>query len=118
LRRLQKRQVELRDYEYTPLPKVQLWSEMPRAVRLFESLFVFENYPAETAMEKQVDSSLQIDSVSNFDVTNYPISLVAVPGKDMIMVFKYDRTLFAHATIERVSDQLRTVLGQMAAAAD
>jgi hypothetical protein len=51
-------------------------------------------------MEKQVDSSLQIDSVSNFDVTNYPISLVAVPGKDMVMVFKYDRTLFAHATIE------------------
>jgi len=118
LRRLQKRQVELRDYEYTPLPKVQAWSEMPRGVRLFESLFVFENYPAETAMEKQVDSSLQIDSVSNFDVTNYPISLVAVPGKDMVMVFKYDRTLFAHATIERVSDQLRTVLEQMTAAAD
>ncbi|HET8888390.1 MAG TPA: condensation domain-containing protein [Candidatus Angelobacter sp.] len=118
LRRLQKRQVELRDYEYSPLPKVQAWSQMPRGVRLFESLFVFENYPAETAMEKQVDSSLQIDSVSNFDVTNYPISLVAVPGKDMIMVFKYDRTLFAHATIERVSDQLRTVLEQMAAAAD
>jgi non-ribosomal peptide synthetase component F len=36
----------------------------------------------------------------------------------MVMVFKYDRTLFAHATIERVSDQLRTVLEQMAAAAD
>jgi amino acid adenylation domain-containing protein/non-ribosomal peptide synthase protein (TIGR01720 family) len=118
LRRLQKRQVELRDYEYTPLPRVQVWSEMPRGARLFESLFVFENYPAETAMEKQVDSSLQIDSVSNFDVTNYPLSLVAVPGKDMIMVFKYDRTLFAHAAIERVSDQLRTVLEQMAAAAD
>jgi amino acid adenylation domain-containing protein/non-ribosomal peptide synthase protein (TIGR01720 family) len=118
LQRLQKRQVELRDYEYSPLPKVQAWSDMPRGVRLFESLFVFENYPAETAMERQVDSSLQIDSVLNFDVTNYPLSLVAVPAKDMVIVFKYDRTLFDHETIERVFDHLRTVLEQMAAAAD
>src|SRR5215467_10378239 len=116
LRRLQKRQVELREYEYTPLPKVQAWSEMPRGVRLFESLVVFENYPADTAMEKQVDSRLEIDSFLNFDVTNYPLSVVAVPGKDMVMVFKYDRNLFAQSTIERVFEQLRTVLEHIAAA--
>jgi amino acid adenylation domain-containing protein/non-ribosomal peptide synthase protein (TIGR01720 family) len=115
LLRLQKRQLELRDYEYSPLPKVQSWSDMPRGIRLFESLVVFENYPADTAMEKQVDASMKIESVRNFDVTNYPVSVVAVPAKDMVLVFKYDRTLFAHETIERVFDQLRTVLEQMAA---
>ena len=115
LQRLQQRQVETRDYEYTPLPKVQVWCDMPRGVRLFESLLVFENYPADTAMAKQMDTSLEIDSVVNFDVTNYPLSLAAVPGTDLMMVFKYDRILFAHPTIERVFDQLCTVLEQMAA---
>ena len=113
LQRLQRRQVELRDYEYSPLPKVQSWSDMPRGMRLFESLVVFENYPADTAMEKQVDASMKIESVQNFDVTNYPISVVAVPAKDMVLVFKYDRTLFAHETIEKVFDQLCVVLEQM-----
>ena len=116
LQRLQQRQVETRDYEYTPLPKVQVWCDMPRGVRLFESLLVFENYPADTAMGKQVDTSLEIDSVLNFDVTNYPLSLAAVPGTDLMMVFKYDRILFGLPTIERVFDQLCTVLEQMATA--
>jgi amino acid adenylation domain-containing protein/non-ribosomal peptide synthase protein (TIGR01720 family) len=116
LLRLQKRQLELRDYEYSPLPRVQSWSGMPRGIRLFESLVVFENYPADTAMEKQVDASMKIESVQNFDVTNYPVSVVAVPAKDMVLVFKYDRTLFAHETIERVFSQLCSVLQQMSAA--
>jgi amino acid adenylation domain-containing protein/non-ribosomal peptide synthase protein (TIGR01720 family) len=118
LLRLQQRQLELRDYEYSPLPKVQSWSDLPRGVRLFESLVVFENYPADTAMEKQVDASMKIEAVRNFDVTNYPISVVAVPAKDMVLVFKYDRTLFAHETIERVFDQLCAVLEQMAASSE
>ena len=116
--RLQKRQLELRDYEYSPLPKVQSWSNLPRGIRLFESLVVFENYPADTAMEKQVDASMKIESVQNFDVTNYPLSVVAVPAKEMVLVFKYDRTLFAHASIERIFKQLCIVLEQMAAATD
>ena len=36
-------------YEYAPLVQVQAWSEVPRGTSLFESHFIFENYPAERA---------------------------------------------------------------------
>ena len=45
LRALQAEQVELREYEYSPLVEVQSWSEVGRGRPLFESLLVFENYP-------------------------------------------------------------------------
>src|SRR5262249_9623728 len=45
LQRLQEQQVEVRQYEYSPLVEVQGWSEVGRGVRLFDTLLVFENYP-------------------------------------------------------------------------
>ena len=49
LQELQSQQVEARQYEYSPLVQVQGWSDVPRGLPLFESLLVFENYPARTA---------------------------------------------------------------------
>src|SRR5947208_4500537 len=43
LRQLRAQQVALRDYEHTPLVKVQGWSEVPRGMPLFESILVFAN---------------------------------------------------------------------------
>ena len=37
----------MRQYEYSPLLEVTKWSEMPRGTPLFESIFVFDNYPIE-----------------------------------------------------------------------
>src|SRR6185369_7293505 len=48
LRELQAEQVELRQYEYSPLVAVQGWSEVERGRSLFESILVFENYPVDT----------------------------------------------------------------------
>src|SRR5262249_14600787 len=40
---LQERQAEQRQYEYSPLHRVQAWSGLPAGQRLFDTLFVFEN---------------------------------------------------------------------------
>ncbi len=45
LRRLQERQLVLQDFEHTPLAQIQRWSEVPAGSPLFETLYVFENYP-------------------------------------------------------------------------
>ena len=42
---LRRQQVELRDYEQTPLHQVRLWSEIERGKPLFESIVVFESTP-------------------------------------------------------------------------
>jgi non-ribosomal peptide synthetase component F len=52
LRQLQQEQFEARQYEYSPLVAVQGWSEVPPGEPLFESLFVFENYPMEVSMKQ------------------------------------------------------------------
>ena len=46
LKTLNSQQVEARQYEYTPLVKVQTWSEAGRGQPIFESLVIFENYPS------------------------------------------------------------------------
>ena len=43
LQQLRAQQVALREYEHTPLVKVQGWSDVPRGTPLFESILVFEN---------------------------------------------------------------------------
>src|SRR5207244_2771487 len=45
LQALQSQQVEMSQYEYSPLIQVQGWSEVPRGLPLFTSIFAFENYP-------------------------------------------------------------------------
>ena len=49
LRELQGQQVEMRQYEYSPLAQVQAWSEVGAGRALFDTLLVYENYPAERA---------------------------------------------------------------------
>ncbi|MFP5287286.1 MAG: condensation domain-containing protein, partial [Thermoanaerobaculia bacterium] len=45
LRRLQERQLARQEFEHTPLAQIQRWSEVPAGSPLFETLYVFENYP-------------------------------------------------------------------------
>ena len=46
LQNIQLHQIEARQYEYTPLVKIQSWSEIkPKGTPIFETLLVFENYP-------------------------------------------------------------------------
>jgi amino acid adenylation domain-containing protein/non-ribosomal peptide synthase protein (TIGR01720 family) len=48
LTELQGQQVNLREYEYTPLFEIQKWSEVPAGESLFNTLLVFENIPLES----------------------------------------------------------------------
>ena len=45
LQRLQERQLARQDFEHSPLTQIQRWSEVPAGSPLFETLYVFENYP-------------------------------------------------------------------------
>ena len=53
IQQVQEQNVQLRHYEYSPLVQVQRWSEIPTGAPLFESVFVFENYPVE---EEQLEA--------------------------------------------------------------
>ncbi len=50
LQQLQQKHANVRQYEYSPLVEIQGWSDVPRGRPLFESLFVFENYPVDATL--------------------------------------------------------------------
>jgi amino acid adenylation domain-containing protein/non-ribosomal peptide synthase protein (TIGR01720 family) len=114
LKVLQAEQVELREYEYSPLVEVQGWSEVGRGQPLFESLLVFENYPLDAdALTENL--SLNLSDVRSFDRTNYPLTVVAIPAQGLSLQALYDRRRFADDSIERLLGHLQTLLESMAA---
>ena len=66
LKELQERLVELRQYEYSSLVQVQEWSDVPRGRALFESIFVFENYPVDSSLAARRD----LPEISGFVQSN------------------------------------------------
>ena len=89
LRRLQEQQVEVRQYEYSPLVEVQRWSEVPKGTPLFESLMVFENYPVGKALGEQ-SVGLEVRDVKSAESNNYPLSVIVAPGQELILQFVHN----------------------------
>ncbi|HYP19482.1 MAG TPA: amino acid adenylation domain-containing protein, partial [Chloroflexia bacterium] len=114
LRNLQQQQVELRQYEYSPLAAIQGWSEVERGVPLFESIVVFENYPVDKTLGGSSER-LKIDDISAEETTNYALTLESSPGEEMRLAIGYDCQRFDEATIRRMLGHLGVLLGAMAA---
>jgi amino acid adenylation domain-containing protein len=109
LEKLQEQQVDQRQYEYSPLVAVQEWGEVPRGQPLFESLLVFENYPADNSFESQV-TGLKIAPLRCIERTHYPITLIAEPGKELLLKISYDRLRLDDSMITRMLGHLETLL--------
>ncbi|HEX6291106.1 MAG TPA: amino acid adenylation domain-containing protein [Herpetosiphonaceae bacterium] len=112
LRRLQAVQFELRQYEYSPLVQVQSWSDVPHSIPLFESIVVFENHPVDRALQT-LSRDLDIDFVRCLQRTSYPLTVMAVPGSELLIRLSYDTQRFDAATITRLLGHLETLLEAM-----
>lgn len=117
LKNLQAQEVEMREYEYSPLLKIQQWSEIPPGLQLFDSILVFDNelvdYNQETLAENIgiVQSQLLGESQSFFDWTNYPLTVGVVPKSDLLnLSISYDIRRFDSDSISRMLGHLKTLL--------
>ncbi|MNW26219.1 Linear gramicidin synthase subunit D [compost metagenome] len=116
LQELQAKQVEQRDYEYSPLSMVQTWCDLPRGTSLFESLFVFENYPASAAVSaSEEEGGVSVSSMALFEQTNFPLTLFAIPDMGLNLMISYDTNKFAPESIGRMLSHLQMLLEGMAA---
>ena len=98
-----------RQYEYASLIEIQGWSEVPRGIPLFNSLYVFENYP----VKEESSENLEIGELEGVEQTHYPLGLAVVPGIQLSLKLMYDRSKFNRVTIERMLGHLHQVLMQM-----
>jgi amino acid adenylation domain-containing protein len=119
LRRLQDEQAQARQYDYTPLADVLAWSNVPHGTPLFETLFVFENYPVDRALGEPDGSlrrmGLEASDVRVFERTNYPLTAIVGPGPELVLRLAYEtRRLDAPAVarlLHRWKDLLEGVAG-------
>ncbi|MBI5649976.1 MAG: amino acid adenylation domain-containing protein [Chloroflexi bacterium] len=114
LSELQTQQIEMRQYEYTPLAQIQQWSAIPRGAPLFESILVFENVPVGDALRAR-DTGLEILNVRSVEQTNYPITAVAGPSSELLLKLVYDAARFDKPTMTRMVGHWRALLEEFAA---
>jgi hypothetical protein len=112
LKELQQHQAEARHYEYAPLAEVQAWSDVPQGAPLFESLLAFENYPLDRTLREH-GGSLRIRDVRVYDRTNYPLTLVIVPGEELLLRANYDRHRFTDSSMRRLLGRLSGLIENM-----
>ncbi|MEH2536065.1 amino acid adenylation domain-containing protein/non-ribosomal peptide synthase protein (TIGR01720 family) [Bradyrhizobium sp. AZCC 1588] len=109
LREVQARQSELTDYQYSALADVQRSSEVPAGTPLFDSIVVFENYPAE--LSAQVPGhAIRIDMIRAVNRINYPLALQVATGRSLSLKLMYDANRFESDAIVRLAGHLRILL--------
>src|SRR5207244_7804502 len=103
-------------FDFVSLAQMQTWSDLPGGVNLFDSIVVFENYPIND--DVAAEHGLQVREIEAIETTNYPLSLVALPGRRLSVALGYDPDLFDDTTIERMVGHLQVLLAGIAAEPD
>uniref|UniRef100_UPI0038998E4D non-ribosomal peptide synthase/polyketide synthase n=1 Tax=Saccharothrix syringae TaxID=103733 RepID=UPI0038998E4D len=108
LRELQAEQAEARRFEHVPLSRLRGWSDVPGGGALFDSILVFENYPFDD--DAMAAHGLRLHDVHAHEPTNYALTAVVSPGRELLVELDHDPALFDTATVERLARHLRALL--------
>ncbi|WP_032919524.1 condensation domain-containing protein, partial [Streptomyces rimosus] len=108
---IQERQTALMSHQHLGLGEIQKLAG-PGAV--FDTLVVFENYPAAPAGTTGPDA-FTLSFLEGRETSHYPFTLVVVPGERMLCKLDYRPDLFDRPTAEAVFGQLVRVLEQVVA---
>ena len=111
LQQLQKDQRDRETYGYSALTDLQTWSDVPRGTPLFESLLVFENYPVSIETATQGMAGLSLQDGQGYERTNYPLTLVVIPGDTIQLSLRYNSGYISEAAAQRLLGHLEVILG-------
>ncbi|WP_345724842.1 amino acid adenylation domain-containing protein [Herpetosiphon gulosus] len=114
LQALQAQESAVRSYEASSLVEIQACSELPRNSPLFESILVFENYPVSSSNLASL-GDLELHLVPSREQTNYPLTLVAVPGDALAFKLMYEQGYINQLTSQRMLDYLQLSLAAILA---
>ncbi|MER7484267.1 amino acid adenylation domain-containing protein, partial [Streptomyces sp. NPDC126510] len=116
LAQVQRAQVEARQYEYVPLPRVQACGDVEGGEELFRTLVVFENYPMDD--EAAAAHGLRVRGLTGTEATNYPLNLIAYGGDELAYTLAYDAELYDGDTAARLCGHLEALLTALPAAGE
>ena len=107
-----KNQVAVKDFEHTPLFEIQKWSDIPSKDSLFDSLFVFENYPVDSSV-KNIDLSFEIKDVKTVEKTNYPITVVSSSNIPITLEIAFDSTLISVESVVNLLNHFKGIIQEI-----
>ncbi len=108
MKALQEQQLEIGEYEYASLVDVQAWGEELGGRPLFETIFVFENYPRQQQSFCSWSGETYIKEQSS-----YPLTLLAVPGRELLLAMEYEERRYVGEDISTLLYQLKVLLCEM-----
>ena len=82
--------------------------------QLFDTVFVYENYPTDAAALSGVDG-LVVTDLTNRDFYHYPLAVQAVPGRELDLRVQFRADVFDAASIDALIERLQRVLVAMTA---
>ena len=82
--------------------------------QLFDTLFVYENYPIDTAALAGTNG-LAITEFSTREYNHYPLTVAAQPGPELALRVEYDTEVFDANRIEALIERLQRMLLAMTA---
>ncbi|MGW2348910.1 non-ribosomal peptide synthase/polyketide synthase [Actinacidiphila glaucinigra] len=88
LRRLQDEQSALLDHQHLGLAEIQRAAGHAGGGELFDTLVVFENYPAETGLADP-SGTVRVTGHAFHDTVHYPLALIVKPGRRMELGLKH-----------------------------
>ncbi|WP_156743947.1 condensation domain-containing protein, partial [Mycobacterium sp. 1164985.4] len=85
--------------------------------QLFDTLFVYENYPVDAAAFAG-EYELAITDISAREYNHYPLAVQASPGRELTLRVEYDAEVFDAAGINSLMARLRRVVAALTAEPD
>jgi len=105
--------IGLKNYEWSSLVDIQSVSSIPAKINLFETLFVFENYPVDEILNENSDS-IKFDDIQFFEQTNYPLTIVSAPGETIYIDAAFDSSKINDFIIDLLLNHFKNILSFIA----
>jgi len=114
LNELQNEQLEIRDFEHTPLAEIKKWAGVGGSEELFDIIFVFENFPVEQSLTAQA-TSLDVRHIRTKARSHYGLAAIFTPALDGLEIeVVYDPNRYERDRIRVLLRQLVTLIGSIA----
>jgi len=114
LKNTQQQIMNVNEYSYTSMIDVQKCAEIPAGEELFESIFVFENYPGHDAVESISEGhEFEIENIHAIEETNYPVVMLLIPGETLKLQLNFDSNLIDAEMAAKLIDDYKKLFLRM-----
>ncbi|MGW1723523.1 non-ribosomal peptide synthase/polyketide synthase [Streptomyces sp. NPDC002306] len=114
LGRLQDQQARLLDHQHLGLAELQRVAGLAGSGELFDTLVVFENYPAATGLA-DASGTVRLTGHEFHDAVHYPLALIVKPGRRLDLRLKHHTQRLDAPAVHRIADRLTRILNALAA---